>query len=103
LKPISPKQKCGKIKIKDGSLAKQIMKSKFKKPDYGIDAPAIMRNIVIMAIASIAVGEYLLTFKNQSADLFANILFVIARINIIHIILGILYVRIGKLNIATEC
>src|SRR5262249_4433784 len=72
------------------------MKPKVTKPNYGIDAPRIMRNIVIAAVTSFALAEYLLTLENQTADLIAGILFNIVRINILQIILGLLYVKIGK-------
>src|SRR5215831_577793 len=72
------------------------MKSKNKKPDYGIDAPVIMRYIILLAVGSLALGEYLRTLNNQKADLVASVFFVIVRINVLQIILGLLYVKIGK-------
>jgi len=72
------------------------MKSKIKRPDYGIDAPVIMKYIILLAIGSFILGEYLRALNNQNANLVASILFMVVRINIAQIILGLLYVKIGK-------
>ena len=82
--------------MKVASLMKLMMNLKLKRPDYGVDAPGVIRIIILATIINIGAGECLLTYENHIAVIFANILLFIGRINIVQIIFGILYVKIGK-------
>jgi ubiquinone/menaquinone biosynthesis C-methylase UbiE len=72
------------------------MKSRQKKPNYGIDAPQMGIAIIVFVIALIIAGFFLRKSNNETAQSVAGIIFSIAPTGIILIILIFLYIKVEK-------
>ena len=69
---------------------------KSKKPDYGVDAPALARNIVILVTVGAVTALLLHRSSLEAARIMASLLFSFVQAGLFAVILSVLYIKAEK-------
>jgi len=66
------------------------------KPDYGIDAPALARNVILLVITGSVAGYFLHRYSNEAARILTSVLSILVQLGLCAIVLSLIYVKVEK-------
>ena len=72
------------------------MAPKSKGPDYGVDAPALARIVILLVVAGAVIGFLLHRSSLEAARIIASILFSFVQAGLFAVVLSVIYVKVEK-------